>query len=89
MMLLRKRHPHPSFLPVLKDRGEIFRSPASQLTTISSHLPSLHCTVIVFAMDWESHKSLKHDRECLTWARMFSVIPDSTNPTSRGRLEIR
>jgi len=30
------------------------------------HLPSLHCTVIVFALDWESHKSLKHDRECLT-----------------------
>ena len=28
--------------------------------------PSLHCTVIVFALDWESHKSLKHDRECLT-----------------------
>ena len=24
-------------------------------------LPSLHCTVIVFALDWESHKSLKHD----------------------------
>jgi len=20
----------------------------------------------VFALDWESHKSLKHDRECLT-----------------------
>jgi len=32
----------------------------------SCHLPSLHCTVIVFALDWESHKSLKHDRECLT-----------------------
>ena len=30
------------------------------------HLPSLHCTVIGFALDWESHKSLKHDRECLT-----------------------
>jgi len=30
-----------------------------------SHLPSLHCTVIAFALDWESHKSLKHDRECL------------------------
>jgi len=29
-------------------------------------LPSLHCTVIVFALDWESHKSLKHDHECLT-----------------------
>jgi len=31
-----------------------------------SQLPSLHCTVIGFALDWESHKSLKHDRECLT-----------------------
>jgi len=30
-----------------------------------SQLPSLHCTVIVFVLDWESHKSLKHDRECL------------------------
>jgi len=29
-------------------------------------LPSLHCTVIGFALAWESHKSLKHDRECLT-----------------------
>jgi len=28
-------------------------------------LPTLHCTVIGFALDWESHKSLKHDRECL------------------------
>jgi len=24
------------------------------------------CTVIVFALHWESHKSLQHDRECLT-----------------------
>ena len=24
------------------------------------------CTVIGFTLDWESHKSLKHDRECLT-----------------------
>ena len=31
-----------------------------------AQLPSLHCTVIGFALDWESHKSLKHDRECLT-----------------------
>jgi len=30
------------------------------------HLPSLHCTVIGFALDWEFHKSLKHDSECLT-----------------------
>jgi len=29
-------------------------------------LPSLHCTVIGFALDWESHKSLKHDHEFLT-----------------------
>jgi len=27
--------------------------------------PTLHCTVIGFALDCESHKSLKHDRECL------------------------
>jgi len=32
----------------------------------SSQLPTLHCTVIGFALDWESHKSLKHDHECLT-----------------------
>jgi len=34
----------------------------------SSHLPTLHCTVIGFALDWKSHKSLKDkdDRECLT-----------------------
>jgi len=30
------------------------------------NLPSLHCTVIGFALDWESHKSLKHDHERLT-----------------------
>jgi len=30
------------------------------------HLPTLHCTVKGFALDWESHKSLKHDRECFT-----------------------
>jgi len=28
--------------------------------------PTLHCTVIGFALDWESHKSLKHNCECLT-----------------------
>jgi len=33
---------------------------------VTNHLPSLHCTVIGFALDWESHKSFKHDRECLT-----------------------
>jgi len=27
---------------------------------------TLHCTVIGFALDWESHKSLRRDRECLT-----------------------
>jgi len=32
----------------------------------SSRLLSLHCTLIVFALDWESRKSLKRDRECLT-----------------------
>jgi len=32
----------------------------------SPQLPSLRCTVIAFALDWESHKSFKHDRECLT-----------------------
>jgi len=26
-------------------------------------------TVIGFALDWESHKSLKYDRECLTETR--------------------
>jgi len=26
----------------------------------------LNCTVTGFALDWESHKSLKHDRQCLT-----------------------
>jgi len=36
------------------------------VTLFTLHLPSLHCTVIVFALDWEPHKSLKHDRECLT-----------------------
>jgi len=29
-------------------------------------LPTLQCTVIGFALDWEFHKSLKHDRERLT-----------------------
>jgi len=32
----------------------------------SSETPSSHGTVIGFALDWESRKSLKHDRECLT-----------------------
>jgi len=31
-----------------------------------NQLPTLHCTVMGFALDWESHKSFKHDRECLT-----------------------
>ena len=31
-----------------------------------SQLPSLHCNVIGFALDWESHKSLKYGRQCLT-----------------------
>jgi len=38
----------------------------SQIWLWKRHLRSLHCTVIVFAFNWESHKSLKHDRECLT-----------------------
>jgi len=29
-------------------------------------LPSLHCTVIGCALDWESDKLLRHDCECLT-----------------------
>jgi len=36
------------------------------IALVASQLPTLHCTVIGFALDWESHKSLKHDRECLT-----------------------
>jgi len=35
-------------------------------TAHCKHLPSLHCSFIGFPLDWESHKSLKHDRECLT-----------------------
>jgi len=38
----------------------------SLLHIIEDQLPVLHCTVIGFALDWESHKSLKHDHECLT-----------------------
>jgi len=30
------------------------------------HLPTLHCTIFRFALDWESHKSLKHECDCLT-----------------------
>jgi len=39
-----------------------------EVTSISTYqqFPSLQCTVIGFALDWESHKSLKHDREYLT-----------------------
>jgi len=29
-------------------------------------LPTLHCTVIGFALDREAHKLLRRDRECLT-----------------------
>jgi len=36
------------------------------LFEILQHLPTSHCAVIGFALDWESHKSLKHDHECLT-----------------------
>jgi len=30
-------------------------------TRLQYQLPSLHCTVIGFALDWESHKSIKHE----------------------------
>jgi len=30
------------------------------------NLTSLHCSVVGFSLDWESDKSLRHDRECLT-----------------------
>jgi len=33
---------------------------------LKHQLPTLHCTVMGFVLDWESHKSLKHDRERLT-----------------------
>ena len=32
----------------------------------STTVPTLHCNVIGFALGWESHRSLKHDRECPT-----------------------
>jgi len=35
-------------------------------STVVQQLPSLQCTVIGFALDWESLKSLKQHRECLT-----------------------
>jgi len=38
----------------------------SSIMNWGNHIPSLHCTVIGFALDWESHKSLKHDHECFT-----------------------
>jgi len=37
-----------------------------KLSVSKWQLPSLHCTVIVFALEWEFHRSLKHYRECLT-----------------------
>jgi len=43
-----------------------FQRRRTVVSSVDDQLPSLHCTVIVFALDWESHKSLKHDRECLT-----------------------
>jgi len=58
---------------------------------MTHQLPSLHCIVIGFALDWESHKSPKHDRECLTELlerACFQPYPDSANLTSRGGLGI-
>jgi len=33
---------------------------------VEQPLPSLHCTVVGFTLDWESNKSLRYNRECLT-----------------------
>ena len=44
----------------------VFLSRSAQHVSIFQELPSFHRTVIGFALDWESRKSLKHDRECLT-----------------------
>jgi len=55
-------------------------------------LPTLHCTVVGFALDWESHKSLKHDCECLTAlleCAFFQPYAIQKYPTIRGRLRIR
>jgi len=43
-----------------------YHTPTTQSHHKEGILPSLHYTVIEFALDWESHKSLKHDREYLT-----------------------
>ena len=56
------------------------------------HLPSLHCTVIGFALDWKSHKSFKHDHElpsfhctvigfALDWESHKSLNHDHELPT--------
>ena len=37
-------------------------------------LPTLHCTVIGFALDWESNRSLKHDRECLRISHLCLLV---------------
>jgi len=49
-----------------------------------AHLPSLNCIVIGFAWDWESHKSLKHDRECLT--ELLELACFQSNPIQRIQL---
>jgi len=45
------------------------------MVTLITHLPTLHCTVIGFALDWEFHKSLKHDCECLTKLLEHAFFP--------------
>ena len=54
------------------------------------HIPSLHCTVFGFTLDWESDKSLRHDRERHTepLERAFLIMSSSANPTSRGTFGI-
>ena len=62
---LAKNRPELNARPTSTKSDELITKPrASQQW--SKQLPFLHCTVIGFALDWESHKSLKHDRECLT-----------------------
>jgi len=41
-------------------------APNTHLVSNNFQLPTLHCTASGFALDWESDKSLRRDRECLT-----------------------
>jgi len=71
--------------------GSGFLPLGSGLDSDSKKIESEHlcCTVIGLALDWEPHKSLKHDHECLTELlerAYFSTTCDSANPTSRGSL---